>query len=144
MDRRLRDMGAVGDLREGITGKLLWWLVDYETMGGKDFIEVRDCFAGLVEEAEEHIPLGLDLDLCLMIDKESVDSLLDREETSSALLSPEEEKAFVWGVDINYDDDDNAEGEEGGGDSEYPGHFKISCERFDPGVVAYFECGIPR
>jgi hypothetical protein len=101
-------------------------------MDGKGFSEVRDCFSGLVEEAEEHIPLGLDLDLCLMIDKESVDSLLDREETSSALLAPEEEKAFVWGVDVNYNDDDDEGGEEGGGDSEYPSHFKISASVLIP------------
>jgi hypothetical protein len=44
----------------------------------------------------------------------SLDSLLDREETSSALLAPAKEKAFVWGVDINYDDDDDEEGEKGG------------------------------
>jgi hypothetical protein len=132
MDRRLRDMGAAGDLREGFPGKLRWWLVDHETMDGKWFNEVRDCFAELVEEAEEHIPLGLDLDLCLMIDKESVDSLLDREESSGALLAPEEEKAFVWGVDVNYYDGDNKEDEEGSGDSEYPGHFKISVSVLIP------------
>jgi hypothetical protein len=126
MDRRLRDLGAVGDLREGLTGKLLWWLVDHETMDGKGFKEVRDCFAELVEDAEDHIPLGLDLDLCLMIDKESVDSLLDREETSSTLLALEEEKAFVWGVDVNYDDDDDEEGDE------YSGHFKISVSVLVP------------
>jgi hypothetical protein len=110
-------------------------------MDGKGFSEVRDCFAGLVEEAEEHIPLGLDLDLCLMIDEESVDSLLDREETSSTLLAQEKEKAFVWGVDINYDDDDE-EGERGAG-KRISRLFQDFGERFDPGVVAYFECGIP-
>lgn len=125
MDRRLRDMGAVGNLRDGFSGKLLWWLVDHEDMDGKGFNEVRACFAELVEEAEEHIPLGLDLDLGLMIDKESVDSLLDRKETSSALLAPEE-KAFVWGVDVNYEGDDEADGDE------YPGHFKISTSVLIP------------
>jgi hypothetical protein len=114
------DLGAVGDLREGLTGKLLWWLVDHETMDGKAFKEVKDCFAELVEGTEEHISLGLDLDLCLMIDKESVDRLLDRDETSIALLAPEKEKAFVWGVDVNCDDNDDEEGDE------YSGHFKIS------------------
>jgi hypothetical protein len=79
-----------------------------------------------VEDAEEHIPLGLDLDLCLIIDKESVDSLLDREETSSTLLALEEEKAFVCGVDVNYDDDDDEEGDE------YSGHFKISVSVLVP------------
>lgn len=95
MDRRLRDMGAVGNLRDGFSGKLLWWLVDHEDMDGKGFNE------------------------------ESVDSLLDRKETSSALLAPEE-KAFVWGVDVNYEGDDEADGDE------YPGHFKISTSVLIP------------
>jgi len=64
MDWRLRDMVAVEDLREGLTGKLLWWLIDHEIMDGKGFKEVRDCFAESVEETEEHIPLGLDLQFC--------------------------------------------------------------------------------
>jgi hypothetical protein len=132
MDEKLRGMGAVGDLTEGLTGKLQWLLVDHEMMDGKGFNEVRDCFGELVEEAEEYIPLGLDLDLCLMIDKESVDSLLDGEATSSALLSPELEKAFVWGVDVNYDDDDDEEGDGEGGDDKYPGHFKISTSVLIP------------
>ncbi len=117
MDARLRDMGAVGDLKEGIAGKLQWWLVDHESMDGKGFDEVRECFAELVEEAEEHIPLGLDLDLALMVDKASVDSLLNGEG-----------QPFVWGVDVNYEDDGEAEG---GGD-DYPGHFKISTDVLIP------------
>jgi len=77
MDRTLRDMGGVGDLREGFTGRMQWLLVDNEDMDGKGFKEVRACFAMLVEETEELIPLGLDLDLCLMVDEEAVDSLLN-------------------------------------------------------------------
>ncbi|CZR65358.1 uncharacterized protein PAC_15258 [Phialocephala subalpina] len=82
--------GGYGGLREVLTGKLLWWLVNHETMDRKAFKE------------------------------ESVDSLLDREETATALLALEKEKAFVWGVDVNYDDNDDKEG------NEYSGHFKIS------------------
>lgn len=136
MDARLREMGAVGDLSEGLPGQLLWWLVDHEMMDGKGFKEVKDCFRELVEDAEETIPLGLDLDLCLMIDKQVVDSLLDREETSTALLSLENEKVFVWGVDVNYEDDeddeDEEEGEEVTNDGEYPGYFKISVNVLIP------------
>jgi hypothetical protein len=131
MDQKLRDMGAVGDLREGLTGKLLWWLVDHESMDGKGFDEVRECFAELVEEAEEHIPLGLDLDLALAIDKEAVDSLLDRKESSSVLRSPEDQGVFVWGVDVNYDDDEDEEDEQAR-DKEYPGYFKISISVLIP------------
>jgi hypothetical protein len=121
MDQSLRDMGAVGDLEEGIAGKLVWWLVDHESMDGKSFQEVKECFAELVEEAEEHIPLGPDLDLALVIDKEAAESLLDREEGSSVLRSPDDEGVFVSGVDGNYDAEDD-----GNGDDEYPGYFKIS------------------
>ncbi|EPE32142.1 hypothetical protein GLAREA_12224 [Glarea lozoyensis ATCC 20868] len=121
MDYRLRDMGAVGDLEEGIAGELVWWLVEDESMDGKPFQEVRDCFTELVKEAEEHIPLGLDLDLALFVDKESAETLLDCEEGSSALRSPDDDGVFVWGVDGNYDADDDRNG----GD-EYPGYFKIS------------------
>jgi len=142
MDRRLRDMGAVGDLREGLTGKLLWWLVDHETMDGKRFDEVRDCFAELVEDAEDHIPLGIDLDLCLMIDKESVDSLLNRGGVSSALQSPDEEKSFVWGVDVNYDGE-NDEGEGRDENDPYPGHFKISTSVLIPELWHTLNAGTP-
>jgi len=147
MQVRLRDMGAKGDLKEGITGKLLWWLVDEVSMDGKGVRECRECMRELVEEAEEHIPLGVDLDLCLMVDRECVYSLLDGEE-----------KAWVWGIDVNYDDDDGnsdeEEGEEGdnevdemenkegseageGGEGEglnpeYPGNFKISVSVLMP------------
>ena len=56
--------------------------------------ELRECFAELVEEAEEHIPLGLDLDFALMVVKASVGSLLDEEAQPSA-----------WGVDVHYEDE---------------------------------------
>nr|POE60991.1 hypothetical protein CFP56_64700 [Quercus suber] len=117
MDARLRDMGAVGDLKEGIAGKLQWWLVDHESMAGKGFDEVRECFAELVEEAEEHIPLGLDLSLALMVDEASVDSLLNGEGQS-----------FVWGVDVDFEDDQEVE--EIGDD--YLGHFKIVTDALIP------------
>jgi hypothetical protein len=100
-------------------------------MDGKGFDEVRECFAELVEEAEEHIPLGLDLDLALAIDKEAVDSLLDRKESSSVLRSPEDQGVFVWGVDVNYDDDEDEEDEQAR-DKEYPGYFKISISVLIP------------
>ena len=95
-------MGAKGDLKEGITGKLVWWLVDEVSMDAEGLRECRECMGELVEEAEEHIPLGMNLDLCLVAQKECVDSLLEGGE----------EKAWVWGVDVNYgDDDDEGEGE---------------------------------
>ncbi|CAM5999589.1 unnamed protein product [Sphagnum balticum] len=152
MQGRLRDMGAKGDLKEGITGKLLWWLVDEVSMDGKGVRECRECMRELVEEAEEHIPLGVDLDLCLVVDRECVDSLLEGGD----------EKAWVWGVDVDYgDDDDEEEGEGGvneedgedeeedgneeeeeneageggegeGRNPEYPGHFKISVSVLMP------------
>ena len=147
MEERLRDMGAKGDLKEGITGKLLWWLVDEVSMDGKGVRECRESMRELVEEAEEYIPLGLDLDLCLVVDRDCVDSLLEGGG----------EKAWVWGVDVNYDnsddieedeepinedngedeeeeeneeEDDNKTGE--GRNSEYPGHFKISVSVLMP------------
>jgi hypothetical protein len=137
MKQRLRDMGATDDLQDGairdvqddVTGKLLWWLVDHENMDGKGFHEVRECFAELVDEAEEHIPLGLDLDLALVIDKEAVDSLLNRDESLGALRLPDDQDIFVWGVDVNYDDDDADDGSGEAMESTvggYPGYFKVS------------------
>jgi len=125
MDERLRYLGAVGDLKDSFAGKLLWKLVDHESMDRVGFQEVRNSFAKLVEEAEEHIPSGLDLDMCLVIDKEAMDSLLDRKESSNHLRSREDQKVFVWGVDVQYDEEDEDEGE-------YPGHFKISTNVLIP------------
>jgi hypothetical protein len=122
--QRLRDMGAAGILEDGLTGKLQWWLVDHESMNGKRFQEVRDFFAELVDEADEHIPLGLDLDLASMIDREAAESLWDRDESLGTLQFPEDQDIFVWGVDVNHDDDlddDNAEGRQEGTNDEYPG-----------------------
>jgi hypothetical protein len=111
-DMKLRNMGAVGDLREGFAGRLQWFLVeDEERLGGKSVEEVRGIFADLVQD-EGGIPNGLDLDLCLMVDEETVGSLLDGER----------EEAFVVGVDVN------SEETEDGQEDEYPGHFKISVD----------------
>ncbi|WPH01179.1 Hypothetical protein R9X50_00401500 [Acrodontium crateriforme] len=96
-------------------------LVDHkEEMDSKNTHEVRECFAELVEDAENCLPLGLELDLALMVDKASVDSLLDSKD-----------RPFVWGVDINYNEDEAVDGE---GDEEdgYPGHFKIAIDVLIP------------
>jgi hypothetical protein len=125
-------------------------VVDEVSMDGKGVKECRECMRELVEEAEEHIPLGVDLDLCLVVDRECVDSLLETGE----------EKAWVLGVDVGYYDDDGdeeegegeggvneqdreeeeeeeenqaGEGGEGEGQNpEYPGHFKISVSVLIP------------
>jgi hypothetical protein len=98
MDRRLADLGAVGILEKGLYGGVAMGLVDYKTMDGKGFKEMRDLSAELVEEAEEHIPLGLDSDLCL-IDKESVDSLFYREEPE-VLCWPRRRRELSCGASI--------------------------------------------
>lgn len=117
MDATLREMGAVGDLKEGIAGALQWWLIDHTEMDGKSFTDVRDCFQDLVEDAENTIPLGLDLDFALLVDKVAADSLLDLEG-----------QAFVWGVDANFDDEEETKGSK----NDYPGYFKVSTDVLIP------------
>lgn len=77
MDKVLRDDNEVkGDLRTGLCAKLLWHLIEDESLDGATFEVVREKFGKLADD-ETMFPNGLDVDLCLVIGKEEARSLLD-------------------------------------------------------------------
>jgi len=76
MDKVLREDNEVkGDLRKGLSAKLLWHLIEDESLDGVTFEIVREKFGELVDD-EIMFPNGLDVDLCLVFGKEEASSLL--------------------------------------------------------------------
>jgi hypothetical protein len=75
MDDLLRENG-IEDPRTGLAGKLVWHLVKDHSLDGAEIERVREKFEGPVEGGT--LPMGLELDLCLLVDGACVRSLLDQ------------------------------------------------------------------
>lgn len=80
MDDLFRENGVTEDPRTGLAGKLIWHLVEDEALNGASVEQVRESFERLVET--ETLPMGLELDLCLLVDRPSAQSLLERTDES--------------------------------------------------------------
>jgi hypothetical protein len=74
MDDLFRENGV------GLAGKLLWHLVEDESLNVVPVEQVRESFERLLKT--ETLPMGLELDLCLLVDRSSVQSLLERADDS--------------------------------------------------------------
>jgi hypothetical protein len=80
MDNLFKENGVTEDPRTGLAGKLQWHLVEDESFQGASTEQVREHFESLIET--ETLPEGLELDLCLLVDRSSVQSLLERTDDS--------------------------------------------------------------